>query len=377
MHLNFENIRARVWHLWVRFVIVAGYLACGMLILYMPKLVESWSSDNALNICIFAETFTPEAIEKFEKTFGVTVNVTYVEIDDQTYAKFRMNGADGYDVANISDFTIDLLKQQDLLLPLDYSLLPNVSRINPHLLDKNYDQKNEVCLPHKWYLFGVAYDTQFFKKSQDEMSLKYIFQDPVELARTGQVPRPYKVVVLDEIRDIFHMASICLNRHAFNLTSPQLQQLGDVLYKQKDWVEAYTVHSAQYFLFSEIVPIALMSSNYMRKMLEVTDRFKFAIPREGGVLVLENLAIPRKTKRAQLAHKFINFMLSDEIAQLNSSTYGFNSANLRANDGIEKEVLNDRHLFPDDAMFKQLHIPLLPPHQLKEVEDLWLKVCFK
>ena len=94
------------------------------------------------------------------------------------------------------------------------------------------------------------------------------------------------------------------------------------------------------------------------------------------MLVVENLAIPKTSKKVALAQQFINFMLRDDIAALNSLTYGFNSANKYANKKLDETLRNNKHLFPDASMFKRLHVPLLPLRQRKAVEDMWLEVNF-
>ncbi|NDD53502.1 hypothetical protein EBZ39_06450 [bacterium] len=94
------------------------------------------------------------------------------------------------------------------------------------------------------------------------------------------------------------------------------------------------------------------------------------------MLVVENLAVPATSKKVVLAQRFINFMLRDDIAALNSGTYGFNSANKYANQHVPERLRQNKHLFPDAGMFKRLHIPLLPEHMRKLVDDMWLEVSF-
>lgn len=359
-----------------RAVVIVAYLGLFMLFLYFPLLMEYWSDLQALNVCVFAETFSPQAISRFEQEAGVKVHVTYVEIDDQLHAKFRMNGALGYDVVNISDYVVHSVGSAGQLAALDKQLLPNLHRLEPCLVNLVFDPENQYSVPHKWYVYGMVYDKQAFRLAPEDVSLSFLFEPPAMAVAKGVVSAPYRVCMLDDARDAFFMAAIYLFGRVEGFSAAELHKIRDLLIAQKKWVEAYTLHSAQYFLHAGITPLALMSSNYMRKMYEASDRFTFAIPKEGSMLVVENLAVPATSKKVVLAQRFINFMLRDDIAALNSGTYGFNSANKYANQHVPERLRQNKHLFPDAGMFKRLHIPLLPEHMRKLVDDMWLEVSF-
>lgn len=359
-----------------KFVIASFYTALFAFFLYLPLILDLFRPSRTINVCTFAETFCPEAIERFEQKTGIKVNLTYVEIDEQIFAKFRMNEGEGYDVVNISDYMIKILTDQGVLHKLDHSKLSSIELLDPHLMNRNFDQGNEYSLPHKWYVYGLAYNKEFFNKPPEEMSLKYIFQKPFDKYKKGEVPHKYRICMLDDGRDAVFMAAIYLFGRVDNLGEREFAEIEKLLVKQKKWVEAYTVHSAHYFLFANVTPIALMSSNYVRKIFDTSDRFDFAIPTEGSMLVVENLAIPCKSKKVELAHQFIDFMLSEEIARLNSTTFGYSSSNKNANDHVSKFYLNNHNLFPDDVTYKRLFIPLLPTSLRRVVEDLWLTVGF-
>jgi spermidine/putrescine transport system substrate-binding protein len=358
-------------------VIIAGsYVVIVGLFLYLPRIIDLFRPSRTINVCTFAETFCQEAIERFERQTGIHVNLTYVEIDEQIFAKFRMNEGEGYDVINISDYMVQTLAENGWLRKLDHAKIDSVELLDKHLMDRAFDPGNVHSLPHKWYVYGLAYNKKFFNKKPEEMSLRTIFQDPHKLYARADVPQPYRVCMLDDGRDAVFMAAIYLFGRVSDLGQQEFSQIKQLLIEQKKWVEAYTVHSAQYFLFANVIPIALMSSNYMRKIFEVNDNFDFAIPTEGSMLVVENLAIPSKSKKNDLAHQFINFMLSDEISSLNSKILGYSSSNIKANQNTHSAYLVNPHLFPQEATYMRLFIPLLPSSLRRTVEDLWLAVGF-
>jgi spermidine/putrescine-binding protein len=359
-----------------KLIILCCYCFIGSFFLYLPLILDLFWQQNSLNVCVFSETFAPAAIELFQQETGIKVNLSYVEVDELLYAKFRMNGAAGYDVVNISDYLVHGLAGQGLLAPIDRERITNLNHVNQNLVGLVYDPANQFSVPHKWYVYGLVYDKDFFNVQSDAMSFKYVFEHPEALKAAGLVKDGYKICMLDDGRDALFLIMMYLFNRIDDVTADDISVAKKLLKKQKQWVEAYSLHSAEYFLLAGITPIALMSSNYIQKIYNLSNRFDFAIPAEGSMLVVENLAIPKTSKKVQKAQQFINFMLRDDIAKLNSSFYGFNSANKYATKGLSKTFKKNKHLYPDAEIFRRLHIPLLPSEQRKAVEDMWLEVNF-
>jgi len=351
------------------------YVTLGALILYSPKFAF-FQQDRVLNVCMFTETLSYEAIEKFQQETGIKVNLTYVEIDAQTYAKFCINQCRDYDVMNLSDTYVYKLSKQGWLQEIDWSKVPNINRVYDVLKHRVYDPENCYVVPHKWYIYGIVYDRVFFNNMPPEqMSWEYILKDPKILHQQGLVSSPYRTCMVDDARDAALVTAMYLFNDIAHLDTAQMERVQQVMLAQKPWVEAYTLYSAQYFLFTKIVPIAAMTSNYMRRIYANSDRFEFAIPKEGSVLIIENMIIPKHSKNHDLAHQFINFMLRDDIARLNSKTFTYNSANQYANDYSDPRVLSNPHMFPDAKTFERLRVPFLSPEVPKLIEKCWLSVA--
>src|SRR3990172_7050783 len=161
-----------------KILVIMLYVFLFALFLYMPLFLDVFSPSKAINICVFAETFSREAIGRFEQETGIKVNVIYAEIDEQIYAKFRINQARDYDVVNVSDFMVYRLAQQGFLHKLDYTQIPNLSLLDSRLMHRIYDPDNTYSVPHEWYAYGLVYEKSFFKQASEQMSLVFVFNDP-------------------------------------------------------------------------------------------------------------------------------------------------------------------------------------------------------
>ena len=146
-----------------RLFITVLYIAFGASLLYSPRWwFAQFEKDRVLNVCAFTETFSYEAIEKFQKETGVKVNLTYVEIDAQTFAKFCINQCRDYDVMNLSDTYVYKVGNMGYLADIDWEKIPNASQISPMLKHRVYDPDDRYCVPNKWYTYGIVYDKYFF-----------------------------------------------------------------------------------------------------------------------------------------------------------------------------------------------------------------------
>ncbi len=67
-------------------------------------------------------------------------------------------GGSAYDIAVPSEYTIETMKEEDLLIPIDHSKLPNLKNIDPYFLDLAFDPGNKYSIPYFWGTVGIVYN---------------------------------------------------------------------------------------------------------------------------------------------------------------------------------------------------------------------------
>ena len=92
-----------------------------------------------LNLFIWSNYIAPETLAKFERRYGVKVNVDLYDSNEALLAKLQAGNA-GYDVVCPSDYSVQVLIAQGLLRPLDRSALPHLGNVDPSFLDRGYDR---------------------------------------------------------------------------------------------------------------------------------------------------------------------------------------------------------------------------------------------
>ncbi|HDP4619656.1 TPA: PotD/PotF family extracellular solute-binding protein, partial [Staphylococcus aureus] len=103
--------------------LIIGALVVGMLCLILShwfKSKEQVHTNQKIYVYNWGEYIDPELIKKFEKETGIQVVYETFDSNEAMEAKIR-NGGTHYDVAFPSEYTVQKLKRDHLLLPIDHN----------------------------------------------------------------------------------------------------------------------------------------------------------------------------------------------------------------------------------------------------------------
>ena len=135
------NLRFRkVLTLILSLTLVVALIGCG----------NSGKSDKnkQINILSWGGDFIPrEIIDEFEEATGVKVNLQEVQSNEETQTLLETN-PDQYDLAVVTDYMVDILRQTEYLEKLDKEKLSNMKNINPAYQGNYYDEKDEYSIPY-------------------------------------------------------------------------------------------------------------------------------------------------------------------------------------------------------------------------------------
>jgi|SaaInlStandDraft_4_1057021.scaffolds.fasta_scaffold09698_3 spermidine/putrescine transport system substrate-binding protein len=362
-HLNFlyKSVSKLVISLF--FVVVVAFC------LYAPRIYNYfYKDDKEISIYTFMDVISPKIFKEFEKETGIRVRVSYIENNEELFAKFKISRGEGYDLITPSDFMVELLKKQNLLQKINVEKLSNFGNIDKRLLGHYFDSQNEYSVPSAWAPYGIGFNKKVIPSVVSWMNAFY--QDSEIVKKWGS---SYKICMSDDAGEATIISSIYLFGKIRNLTKLQLKEIEQLLIQQKKHVERYTISSLKYFLYSDIVPLVITLSAAMKGVMDQSDEFDFIIPKKGSIVTIENLVIPAASKKTDLAHKLIDFILSKKAQLISFDDYGYNPSNRKAYSGIDKKFRKNKSFFPSDKMFKKLHVIPNEPSP-KELEKLWLAV---
>jgi len=330
-----------------RILVAFSWIALIFLILYFPKWNPFSKAAHSITLFAWGDILDPAVIAAFEKESGISVHLNYYASNEELLVKMEATGGAGYDLVIPSDYAVSLLAQEGLLKPLDKKKLPFWDTLKPSLLNHPYDPDNCYSIPFAWEVFGLGYDTRYFK-TPPFGSWKLLFEKPI-----------YRVSMTNDPIEAIAFASFYLYGTLPSLTTAQVGGIKDLLFAQKHWVEAYASFRGDYFLATGNCPIVLSSSAYIRRAEQQFDFIDFLVPQEGSFLTIESLAIPKASKKEALTYAFIEYLYRKESLEAHEKTFGYFSPLAKANPYL------------DDSIKLHFIRPLLPAQQLR---DLWTEL---
>jgi spermidine/putrescine transport system substrate-binding protein len=320
----------------------AGTVAIAAIALLAGCKKDTSSDNQVLNIYIWSEYLPDSVVHKFTDKTGIKVNVATYGKNEEIQEKLRSGVAD-YDIVVPSDYMVTILASEKLIQPIDRSHLTHFDTLDPNLLDQPYDPKNVHSVPYLWGLTGLGYDKTKVSGAVDSWQVLF---DPTH---SGQIS------MLDDQRECFGVALKLMGKSLNETDSKLLDQAAAMLKKQKPLVRAY---DSEDFAAKLTSGDAVYVHGYTGQLAKAAHndpdkRFVVMMPKEGGTIAVDNLCIPASSKRADVAHKFIDFCLEPDIAaEIANSTF-YASANRAARAKIKPELLNDPAIYPTTEMLKR------------------------
>lgn len=315
----------------------------------------------------------PSILEDFEKEYGVRVIVDLFDANEDMLAKVRA-GRSGYDIVTPSDYAVEIMWRDGLIAKLDKSLLPNLKNIDPDLLDKYFDPGNVYSVPYMYGITGIAYNRQFFPNGVDSWAALF---DTAEIARyRGQFS------MLDDERETPGAALRYLG-YSLNETDPEaLRKAQELLIAQKPFLAAYNssdvnrkLASGEYVIAHAWSGSALQARNGLGDEFSGNPDIAFVIPKEGGMIWMDNMVILADSPNAYTAHVFMNFLMRPDIAARNAEYIGYLSPNVEGIKLLPQEIIDlyNEGFAPDDEVIKRLEWAVRN-EQTAAFTDLWTAV---
>jgi spermidine/putrescine transport system permease protein len=325
--------------------LAAAPAALGLAVLGAPFLAGGGTappSERVLNVYIWSNYIAPETVRKFEERHGVRVNLDLYDTNEALLAKIQA-GNTAYDVICPSNYPIEILRAQDLLLPLDHSALPHRANLDPALLDKSYDPGNRYSMPYVWGTCGIGYD----RRRTGPVDSWDALWDPKWKGR---------ILMLDDARETIGAA---LKRRGRSLNATDegwLREAQRQLLDQKPLVKVYDSGSFDAALLSGDVWLAQGWSGQFAKVRDENPDLEYVVPREGGSLFVDSLAIPRSAPHPELAHAFIDFTMEAEIAAEICRTMHYSTPNRAAIPLLPPEITGNPAIFPPEDVLRRVEL---------------------
>lgn len=302
-----------------------------------------------------------DAVAEFERLTGAKVNYSNFESNENMYSKL-LGGGVSYDVIVPSDYMIERLIDENLLLKLDYKNIPNMKYIEPEYQHLYFDEKQEYSVCFNTCRTALIYNKKLVKEKPD--SWKVLWDKQYK----------NKVLMFNNSRDAFAIAQSLLNQD-FNTTDEQdWVEAAELLAKQKDEVNpVYVMDEVFNLMESGEYAFATYYSGDYALMIENNEDLDFCFPKEGVNQFYDAFCIPSCSKNKTGAEAFINFMQEPIVAYYNTEFIYYGSPNREVINNKDSSVYGVEAIYPTEAPKSQV-FKNLPQNILELQNTLWGQV---
>ena len=324
--------------------------------------------EHILKVYNWADYIDEELIDEFETWYeeqtGEPVEITYqtFDINETMLSKIEL-GHEDYDVVCPSDYIIERMLANDLLLPLerDFGETPDyIGNVAPYIVEKfnqiegNGKNANDYSVGYMWGTVGLTYNPKYIP--DEEVKSWDVLRNP---AYSG------KVLMKDAFRDVYTSLLVALNKEAidageksiekisFDTSEESIKLVEDYLNSFKESVCGWEADFGKEQMTKELAWINLTWSGDAQwaidEAADIGMDLRYAIPETGSAVWFDGWVIPKYAKNIKAARYFINFMCKPENALRNMDMTGYVSA--IGGDEILESISDPEEFEPIDASY--------------------------
>ena len=255
-----------------------------------------------------------DTIREFEKwyeaNYGQKLKVNYdtYASNEDMYNKIS-SGAVSYDVIIPSDYMIARMKDEGMLLPLDFDNIPNYQYIDKNFRGLYYDPDNQYTVPYTYGMVGIIYNANIVDEA-DAQGWDLMWNSKY----AGNI------LQFNNSRDAFGTAQYKLGLDVNDVDQAKWDAALAELKTQAPLVKSYVMDEVYNMMESGEAAIAPYYAGDYFTMLDaqadnVDLRFYYPDPTN---FFVDAMCIPSCCQNKELAEIFINYMLSAEPAIANA-----------------------------------------------------------
>lgn len=302
-----------------------------------------------------------DVVSEFERLTGVTLNYTNFESNENMYSKLAGGGV-SYDVIVPSDYMIERLIDEDMLLEIDWNNVPNRSLIAEEYQNLFFDPEQKYSLCYNVGTTALIYNT------------KLVEEEPTSWSVLWDEQYKGKVLMFNNSRDAFAIAQALLGQDFNSTNESDWNEAAELLAQQRDNVNPVYVMDEVFNLMEsgEYAFATYYAGDYVL-MNENNPDLAYAFPEEGVNIFYDAFCIPTCAQNKRGAEAFINFMQEPQVALENAEYIYYASPNVTVMNNEEHSLFENEAVYPSETPEGQ-YFSNLPQNILELQADLWTKV---
>ena len=301
---------------------------------------------HTLKIYNWADYIDEQVLVEFQQWYkeqtGEEVEVIYqlFDINEIMLAKIE-RGKEDFDVVCPSEYIIERMLRNDLLLPIDkdFGDTPNYidTNISPYIIDifnkidGSGKNANDYAVGYMWGTTGLLYNTKYVTPEQaatwstlhnEQFAKKKFIKDAFRDV--------YGPILVYLKRDAIDRGEITMDELMYDASDESIALVESFLKQAKRLVAGWEADFGKEMMTKEKAYLNLTWSGdavwAIEEAAEVGVSLDYYVPDEGSNVWFDGWVIPKYAKNVKAARYFINFMCRSDIALRNMDAIGYVSA---------------------------------------------------
>jgi putrescine transport system substrate-binding protein len=307
--------------------------------------------EKVLNIYNWSDYIADDTIANFEKETGIKVRYDNFDSNEILHAKL-VAGKTGYDIVVPSSNWARMQIQGDLLMKLDKSKIPNLKNVDPAIAAQlaKIDPGNEHVVDWLWGYTTVGINVDKVKAAiggplpDNVWDLVFKPEYMSKLKSCG-------VSFLDSGDEVIPAALHYQGKPRVTTNAADYQQALAMLKAVRPYVTLFSSSGYINDMANGSVCVALGWSgdiNIARQRAienKTGQKIEALLPKNGGLLFFDVMAIPKDAPHPQNALKWINYILKPEVDAGLTNKVFYANPNKESKKFIQPEVANNPTVF--------------------------------
>jgi len=314
-----------------------------------------------LNVFNWSNYTARDTLPRFERETGIRVRLGAYESNEEMLARV-FSGNSGWDVVFPSNYFIGPMRELGLLARLDHRRLGRLGQLEPRFAQPAWDRGLEVCVPLYWGSSGILANPR-------------LAPAPSRYADLWDLRYARRITMLDDPAEVYGAALLKLGL-PLNASGPELLQRahGEALL-QKPLLRAYLNAEARDLMAAGELAACQTWATTAQQAISAAPHLRFVYPAEGFALYADCGAILRESKRKDLAHLFLDYLLRADVAAEIAAETWTATAVAAARQLLPPAVRAMETLFPgEETLQRGQWFEPLPPAAQRLRDRLWTKL---
>ena len=334
------------------------------------------SEEKVLNIYNWPDYIAKDMVANFEKETGIKINYQTFENNEALHAKL-VAGNTGYDIVVPGAVFAKPQIDGGLLAKIDKSKISRYGNLDSAIMDKlgTIDPGNAYLVPWAWSFTTVGINKAKVAKTLGaapnplplpDNAWELVF-NPVYTAKLKSCGIAY----LDSPTEVIPPAMHYLGKNAYSNDPADHRAAGEMLGKVRPHIRMFSSTMIDDLAGGKAcVALGWAGDINIARGRAIENKngneVEALLPKTGGLIFFDTLAIPKDAKHPNNAYAFIDYFLRPEVSASLTNELGYATANKASLSSVKPEIAQDMAVFPDAANLQKMVSPASFSNEARE-----------